>query len=133
MTDTLRRIEIPSKVLGIPNKYEGDDDMVEVVLAADVERVVRAYKKQCECRYCGGHHLNISVCSKCGFANKDAPHFIQQAHAIAAALEAADRMIIAQDKLLVAYRLGSSQRAGKAIDELESARKAYDTTKKAKP
>ena len=48
--------------------------------------------------------------------------------AIAAALDAADRVITAQDKLLVAYRLGSSQRAGKAIDELESARKAYDAT-----
>ena len=59
----------------------------EWVKHADVEAVEAerdAYKAQCECRYCKGHHCNISVCSKCGLASKDAPHFIQQAHALAA-------------------------------------------------
>ena len=59
----------------------------KVYLAADVEAVEAerdAYKAQCECRYCKGHHFNISVCSKCAFSGKDAPHFIQQAHALAA-------------------------------------------------
>ena len=87
MTDTLRRYVTLGKLVKDDGKSVYSDSWKAVYLAADVERVVEeleAYKKQCACRYCGKHHLNISVCSKCGFANKDAPHFIQQAHALAA-------------------------------------------------
>lgn len=49
--------------------------------------------------------------------------------ALLARLGAAERLITGQDKLLVAYRVGSHRLAGKAIDELESARKAYKEAK----
>lgn len=72
---------------GRQGDYMAESPTGEWVEAADVEAVEAerdAYKKQCECRYCKGRHLNISVCSKCAFAGTNTPHFIQQAHALAA-------------------------------------------------
>lgn len=43
-----------------------DPDKLKQQLAQAQEEVA-AYKKQSACQYCGGHHFNATICSKCCF------------------------------------------------------------------
>lgn len=51
-----------------------------------LEQQVEAFKAQCECKYCKGHHFNVTVCSKCAFNWKSdpfqVPHLQQQLAAV---------------------------------------------------
>lgn len=49
----------------------------EILLQQHQDRIAErdAFKAQCTCMYCGTHHLNISICSKCTFTKPAAEPF----------------------------------------------------------
>ena len=59
------------------------DSMADIIVQRDewmqsakqLDTEIAAFKKQCACRWCGKHHFNVSVCSKCAFTKKQEPHY----------------------------------------------------------
>lgn len=75
------------------------DEALSRCAALEAER--DAFKRQSECRYCGGHHFNVALCSKCAFG----PHQIMaRAETAESRLKAVEAELAGKDALEKAYQ-----------------------------
>lgn len=102
----------------------------------ELEQERDAFKRQCACRFCGDHHFNVSVCSKCGFKATDRHTLALAESRLSAAEKVVDRLRDALRPFAAAFKIlnsGGDPAKHLTIAHLREAQDALDEAQLTKP